>query len=227
MKNKKLINRTYTITVEGECEKYYFEHLRMLINSEPNRKYNCEFKPDISVKKNPLRHAKSFSTITNRFFHVQDIEDYNEEYQKNKFLSLIHDIQEANKYVNYKLGYTNFTFELWMVLHKREMNHSVSHRREYVRYINDVFHKHYRFIDEYKSENEFKNVLSQISLDDVYFAIENANKIRKANSAGTSLVYKQKRIDYEKYVFYAFNPDLDLHEIVEIILKDCLGDRKL
>ncbi len=141
MKNKRLTNKTYTITVEGECEKYYFEHLKKLINNIPNRKYNCEFKPAISLNKKPLGYAKNFSFLQNRFFHIQDIEDYNNEEFKNTFISLLQEIKEANKIVNYKLGYTNFSFELWILLHKREMNHSIQNRKDYVKYINKAFKK--------------------------------------------------------------------------------------
>lgn len=225
MKNKRLVNKTYTLTVEGECEKLYFEHLRKLINSNPNRKYNCEFKPVIAIKKNPLRYAKNFPTITNRFFHIQDIEDYNDEYQRKKFEDLINDIQMANKYVDYKLGYTNFSFELWIILHKRQMKHSISHRKEYVKYINEEFKRDYNYIDEYKAEVEFKKILSEITLDDIYLAIKRAKEIRKANIDGTSLSFKQKKIKFGKYEFFTINPDLDIFEIVEIILNDCLGNK--
>lgn len=40
---KRLENSTYSLTVEGECEKLYFEHLKKLINTNENRKRNCVF----------------------------------------------------------------------------------------------------------------------------------------------------------------------------------------
>lgn len=225
MKAKRLTNKTFTITVEGECEKYYFEHLRNLINNTPHRKYNCEFKPTLSLTKKPLGYAKNFSFIKNRFFHIQDIEDYSNEEYKKIFENLLQEIKEANKYVKYRLGYTNFSFELWILLHKREMNHSVQSRKDYIEYINKVFKKSYKDISEYKVKDEFKSILSQITLDDVYTAIKRSKKIRSANDNKTSLAQNQKKIKYGNYIFYAINPDLDLHEVVEIMLKECLENK--
>lgn len=35
---KRLENSTYSLTVEGECEKLYFEHLKKLINTNKTGK---------------------------------------------------------------------------------------------------------------------------------------------------------------------------------------------
>ena len=83
---KRLHNQTYSLTVEGECEKLYFNHLKKLINNEEKRIANCQYEPSISVKKNPLKQAKALNGYSNKFFHIQDIEDYDDEFQKNKFL---------------------------------------------------------------------------------------------------------------------------------------------
>ena len=113
---KRLINQTYILTVEGECEKYYFEHLKTLINNTSNRIANCQFKPDIAIKKMPSKYSKNFVGVKNRFFHIQDIEDFFDEFHRKRFFSLIEDVDSANKYVNYKLGYTNYSLELWILL---------------------------------------------------------------------------------------------------------------
>lgn len=220
---KRLINQTYVLTVEGECEKYYFEHLKMLINNTSNRIANCQFKPDIAIKKTPSKYSKNFVGVKNRFFHIQDIEDYFDEFHRKNFLSLIEDVQAANKYVNYKLGYTNYSFELWILLHKRDMSFSVSDRTKYLPYINKSYNTKYEHLDEYKEENNFKYVLSKITLNDVIEAVNRAKQIRECNENRTCCAQNQKKIDHCKYSFYRANPDLDIHEVVEIILVECLG----
>lgn len=100
----------------------------------------------------------------------------------------------ANKYVDYKLGYTNFSFELWIILHQRQMKHSISHRKEYVKYFNEEFKRDYDYIDEYKVEVEFKKILSDITLDNIYLAIKRAKEIRKANIDGNRFVIETNNI---------------------------------
>ncbi len=223
--NKRLVNQTYSLTVEGDCEKLYFNHLKNLVNNEDRRIANCKFEPPIAVKKNPLKQAKAFNGYDNKFFHIQDIEDYEDEFQRNKFLDLIKDIKSANDYVNYKLGYTNYTFDLWIILHKRNMEHSITHRKNYINYINECYHTNYEYIDEYKKNENFLKILEQITLDDVYSAIDRAKKIRECNESQTCSVQNQKLIKHCKYRFFAINPDLDIHEIIGDILNECLGKK--
>ncbi len=220
---KRLHNQTYSLTVEGECEKLYFLHLQKLINKEEKRIANCQYEPSISIKKNPLKQAKAFNGYSNKFFHIQDIEDYDDEFQRNKFLKLIQDIKKANKYVKYKLGYTNYSFELWIVLHKKDLKHSIPHRNDYIKYINDAYGTTFSYVDEYKNEDNFLKILEQITLGDIYLAVDRAKNIRKCNENKTCCVQNQKKIEYCNYVFYSVNPDLDIHEIIEDILIECFG----
>lgn len=217
-------NSTYFLTVEGECERLYFYHLRDLINSLPTRTKNCVFKPDIKIAPgNPYKYALIHSGLNIPFFHVQDIEDYNDSEQKEKFELLLKNLKQAQKIVNYKLGYTNFSFELWMCLHKKDMNVSKGHRREYREDINSSFGTKYQYINEYKKEKNFKDILSKITLEDVKVAIVRAKEIREKNIKKNSSVDDQKIVIYAGYEFFKENPDLDLHLIVEKILVDCLG----
>lgn len=220
--NKRLQNSTYSVTVEGQCEKLYFEHLQTLINLCPNRKKNCIFKPEIKVKAEPYKYAKGLSYLKNPFFHIQDIEDHNDKYQREKFENLLRDIKLANQLVDYKLGYSNLTFDLWICLHKKNVIISRDHRREYVNDINNAFNKHFESIDDYKKEYEFKEILETITLNDVKKAIERAKKIRSNNENGLSNIPNQRKVNHSGFEYYCENPDLNIQEIVEKILNDCL-----
>lgn len=45
------------------------------------------------------------------------------------------------KQIKYKFGYSNFAFDLWIVLHKIDCNGALPHRRGYLAYINRAFGK--------------------------------------------------------------------------------------
>lgn len=220
---KRLEKSTYSLTVEGQCEKLYFEHLKNLINNCPTKKKHCVFKPEIKVKTSPFSHAKSFSSLRIHFFHIQDIEDHNDKFQREKFEDLLRDIKQAKQLVDYKLGYSNLTFELWMCLHKKDVTISRGHRKEYVIDINSAFNKHFEDIDDYKKDPEFKDILATITLDDVREAIKRAKKIRLNNEIGLSNIPNQRKVKHSNFEYYCENPDLNIQEIVEQMLNECLG----
>lgn len=98
----------YNISVEGEnCELLYFEHLKKLINECEKAKYKVNF---FIRAKTPSSFAKSRISIYTqkgkksegyvKFFHVQDIEDYYDKEQLNKFKLIIDDIEKAKKECN-------------------------------------------------------------------------------------------------------------------------------
>lgn len=211
---KRLENSTYSLTVEGECEKLYFEHLKKLINTNENRKRNCVFKPEISKRK-PLSFAKANAHITTPFFHIQDIEDYNDERLKLKFNNLLKELKAAKKIVNYDLGYSNYSFELWICLHKLDMFSFKHNRNDYYIDINKGFNTNYKSCNEFKEKNEFLKLLSNITLEDVSSAITRSIKIKERKE-------NKKKISLYNFEFYKDNPDLSIHEIVKTILNDCL-----
>ena len=50
------------------------------------------------------------------------------------FHGILSEMKEAKtkKKITYELGYSNFAFELWMVLHKRDCNGPLSYRKQYL-----------------------------------------------------------------------------------------------
>lgn len=75
------------------------------------------------------------------YIHVQDIEDYNSEFHRKKFYGMIDEMRDAEDEfrITYELGYSNYTFELWMLLHAADMNHAVLDRKAYLAPIRDKF----------------------------------------------------------------------------------------
>ncbi len=214
------------ISVEGDvCELQYFEHLRDLINSCTEGKY----KLNLSIKKkNPFAFVKAnaykaIDTDSNNrplpFFHIQDIEDYSDEGLKKQFKALIDDMKKAEDEfkISTKLGYSNYTFELWMLLHVTEMTSPVSNRRLYLSHINKFFGRKYNGLDEYKEKDEFCDILQKyVTLGSIFKAIDRAKKICDLKQ------YPDRRCElYKKVKIYPDNPYTTVHEVVSKILDTC------
>lgn len=216
--------RQFNVSVEGiNCETMYFDHLAKLINSSEasyKMKLNCKKMSPISfAKRNSYRPADKYGKKFIPYIHIQDIEDYNDEKQLDKFKSLIDDIKTAEKDygVMYELGYSNYTFELWMLLHVRDMKHAVSNRYAYLQWINEAFHKDFKDLDEYKKANNFQAILDEyVNLESVFGAINRAEKIVEENS----LSGKRKE-NYKGIEFYHDNPDINVHDVIKLIFEVC------
>lgn len=114
-----------------------------------------------------------------------------------------------------KLGYSNFTFELWIILHKADCNGAKAHRQQYLAPLNAAFHEHFNSLDEYKREDNFQRILKQLSLDDVKEAIRRSEQLMQHNDE----CFERKQ--YKGYSFYAENPSLSIWESIKKILHGC------
>lgn len=219
-------SRQFSISVEGiNCEKMYFEHLAKLINSSDRSTYNLKVDPR---KMSPLEYAKrnAHKPVEKKkgnkkipYIHVQDIEDYYDDFQREKFFEMIDDMREAEKQfnINYALGYSNYTFELWMLLHVADMNHAVQDRHSYLAPINKWFGRRYEDIDQFKRHDEFQTILDEfVTLDSIKQAIERAKLIVQNNADNGQI-----KETYKGVTFYHDNPDISVHDIVQMIFEVC------
>jgi hypothetical protein len=206
----------FIITVDGETELWYFNHLQQLIKSSSDS--CCYVNFDIK-KKTILKHTKSLPPICPDFyFHICDYES-NDPIHTAKFNTMLKEYKKAKllrKDIKYQIGYSNFTFELWMILHKIDYFELSQHRDHYKTQINKAYNKNFQFIDDYKKQDEFNKILNEITLEDIQNAIIRAKKIRNNNST-----IGIKNIEYSGFTFYKENPDLTIHECVEIVLEKC------
>lgn len=218
-------SRTFHMSVEGlNCETLYFTHLAKLINESGINKYNLKVNPKVA---SPMAYAKRMSgrASDNKggrkipYIHIQDIEDYYSDYHRRKFLGIIDEMREAEEEfgIAYQLGYSNYTFELWMLLHVAEMTHSVQNRHAYLTPVNRWFNRKYRNIDEFKAYDEFQNILKEfVTLDSVIQAIRRAEKIVQQNKDE-----RKKKETYRGFIFYHDNPDVNVHDVVKLIFDVC------
>lgn len=209
--------RKYYFSVEGETEQWYLKWLQGLINDATEAEYKVSF--DCPVQKNPLKRAKSI-VVTGKtdIYHISDYES-DEEIHVREFRETMDNMKLAKdlgKQINYKFGYTNLTFDLWIVLHKSNCNGSLAHRRQYLQPINRAYGETFENMDDYKHENNFKRVLSQLTLQNVKDAVERAKQIMSRNADNGYVLQ-----EYKGYRYYKENPSLAIWEVIERVLLDC------
>ena len=127
--------------------------------------------------------------------------------------------ERIGKSIKYHLGYSNFTFELWIVLHKTECNAPLTHRSQYLTPINRAYSEKFEDLHQYKHENNFKRILNQLTLEDVRQAIRRSKSIMQINEE-KGYVMQQ----YKKYRYYNENPSLSIWEVVAKIMEECMFD---
>lgn len=216
MNDEKLYTKKFVFTVEGETEQWYLEWLRDQINKCESRQYNVAI--EAKVQQSPKKFYKSANAkATPEVFHICDVES-GDAVHVEKFQNILSEMKEAKtqKKITYRLGYSNFTFELWMVLHKRNCNGILSHRRQYLEHINKAFGEAFENLDQYKHEDEFKRCLGKLSLDDVREAIKRADVITENNRRDEKTL-----LQYKGYTYYRDNPALSIHEAVRLVLTEC------
>lgn len=209
--------KKYYFSVEGETEQWYLKWLQDLINNTEESTYKVSI--DCPVKKNPLKHAKSL-TITKEIevYHFFDYES-DEPIHTQGFQDAMDNMKKAEqlgKQIKYKSGYSNFTFDLWIILHMTDCNTSYAHRKQYITPINKVFGEKFENMDEYKHEDNFKRCLSKMNLSNVIDAIGRAKKIMQRNQENGYTL-----LQYKGYRYYKENPSLSAWEAIEKILRDC------
>lgn len=213
-------SRQFYMSVEGvNCERLYFEHLAKLINGSGRNQYNLKISPKAMT---PFQYAKrnAYKPVEKLpYIHIQDIEDYYDDEQRKKFHGVIDDMRKAERTfgISYRLGYSNYTFELWMLLYVADMNYGVVGRAAYLKPVNQYFHRNYKSLDDFKAVDEFQRILDEfIALDAVFLAVSRAKRIVEGNAA-------QRKIKetYRKVTFYRDNPDITVHEVVQLIFETC------
>lgn len=131
---------SYHFTIEGETESAYFTWLQNVINAEPDKRYNVKIVH--SVCKDPMKYAKGLYNVSSiSVTHVFDIESQEEIHvqQVKTTLDRMKEAQGIGKDIKYNIGYSNFTFELWIILHKSECNGALTHRNQYLELLNKAY----------------------------------------------------------------------------------------
>lgn len=208
--------KTFYFSVEGDTEKWYFDWLERQINASDEFKYLASIQ--CKVGKDPVSFVKTFSSLyRTTIWHIFDYESSQPVHTDN-FKWTLGRMKEAARYktVSYRLGYSNFTFDLWIILHKEKCNAPLTDRSQYISHINHAFHKEFIDMDDYKHEDHFKSLLKKCTLDDVREAIKRAQEIEEHNQ---ECGYRKQQ--YKGFQYYRENPATDVWKAVSDILSQC------
>lgn len=135
----------YFFSVEGDTERWYLIWLQAKINSNECSKYNIKI--DCKRCSDPRKYVKNSNILKKtEVTHLVDIES-NEDSHVKRFECTLDNMKEAQKMgkdIRYILGYSNFTFELWMILHKDPCNKILTDRTKYRELINKAYNENFK-----------------------------------------------------------------------------------
>ena len=207
----------YYFSVEGETEYWYLEWLQDQINNASEATGKVSFNK--KIQKDPMKRAKSLA-ITDKveIWHLSDYESSDEVYVKRftETMDRLAETKSLKKQIVYKFGYSNFTFDLWIILHRMDCRRAFSHRKQYITLINKAYDEKFKNMDEYKHEADFKGCLKKLTLEDVTRAVNRSKEIMDINVRNGYTLHR-----YKGYSYYKENPSLMIWEVIEKILIDC------
>ena len=210
------LTKKYHFSVEGETEKWYLDWLKDNINQCDRSRYKVVM--DCKVEKDPYKRAKKMVvTSKTEIWHLSDYES-NDRFHVQQFHHTIDHLKKASriKNITYKFGYSNFTFDLWMILHKMDCNKMMMDRKQYITMINKAYNKKFKSMDDYKHKDHFHSCLQQLNIEDVKNAIKRSKNIMSSNKEKGYIIQ-----NYRGYQFYKENPSLMIWEVIEKIFQDC------
>lgn len=198
--------------VEGETEKWYLQWLCGKI-SEASPAYFADFR--IGTRMSPHAYAKRMHPPEgSRVYTLLDYESTDPSHER-RFAQQLHEMRNAGSRsgLDFMLGYTNYAFELWILLHRVLFTRPVYHRKDYLKPINQAFNTSFRSMPNYKKEKNFRQLLATLSVADVLSAVGRAEQIRLRNEMlGRTL------LRFEGYQYYRHDPSLS----VDLVIRDIL-----
>lgn len=208
--------KAYYFSVEGHTEKWYLDWLENIINATDEAIIKVSIKSE--VQKDPAKFAKKLTVINKTtVYHLSDYESNELEHVTN-FHNTMDRMKKASsdKQITYKFGYSNLTFDLWIILHMTNLFGAVADRKNYLNAINRSFNESFESMDEYKEEINFKRCLSKLKISNIIDAVNRSKKIMKNNENNGYALCR-----YRNYSYYKENPSLTVWEAIAEILKDC------
>ena len=163
-----------------------------------------------------MKYAKKINTLSKvQAVHVFDYEESSNEPAFKTTLDYMKEAESKTKKVEYQLAYTNFCFELWIILHKKRAVISLPNKNGYLSIINSVYSQSFESLLQYKHKDSFEKILNKLSIEDVKTAISNAYHLDSNNVKNDNPL-----ITHRSYKYYRNNPALNIHVYIERILKD-------
>ncbi len=210
----------YFVSCEGDTEKWYLEWLQNKINGDTRTKEKVKFifkniMPSSFAKSNAGTFTKAMIAGTT-FCRIQDIEDYSKSHIESfyKLLKSNKTAKQLFKQYNFVIGYSNYTFEVWIIAHKTQVK-TVIDRSQYYKQINYAYNMNFIDNDDYKHEKNFKSILKMLSLDDVIQkALPECVRFKRQNRINNSHLIRQTH----GFSYILSDPDTTLDDFIKAVL---------
>lgn len=183
-------------------EKLYFDKVAQLVNSIEERTHDLVFDYAEPYGGNPKCVVER--TIQKSIGKENKVSVFDYDGKKDKYEEAI-DLARENKI---ELGYTNYCFDLWMILHKEDYFEVVENQDAYAEKLRQVYGLATNA--NIKKEKRVTEIVNQIELSDIKNAIQRGKKISEDNQS------KEANITPKNNKYYN-NPDTQMHELLQFL----------
>lgn len=191
----------YIIGCEGaNQERLYFEKIQEIVNNIEERTYDLLFdfaEPFGGDPKCVVERAVKKSIGKMNKAAVFDYDGKREKYEEAIDLAMDKQIT---------LGYTNYCFDLWLILHKEDHYDRVNSSDGYIEELRKVYGLENNA--NVKKRDQVKAILDKIDLEDIKAAVRRAEVITASN------LEKESNKTPQSYEYYD-NPDTQMHEMLK------------
>lgn len=204
---------TMYFLVEGETERWYLQWLAEQVTAASplywaDFRIGTRVRPDSFVRR---MHPPAKEPV----YVLLDYESTDAAHEA-KFRSTLREMRQCadRTGVDFRLGYANYSFELWLILHRMDFMKPAAHRKDYLRAINQAFGTSFRSMPNYKKEKNFRRLLRMLTLEDVFRAMERAEQIRaRCERLDCTL------LSFQGYRYYRHDPSLSVDRIVADVFR--------
>lgn len=185
-------------------ERLYFNKVQNLVNSIETREYDLQFdfaEPFGGDPKCVVQRVVTKSIGKQNKCAVFDYDGKQVKYEEAIDLAMANQIT---------LGYTNYCFDLWLILHKEDYSKSVNSQDDYAGKLRQIYGLEENV--NIKKKERVKLILEQINIEDIKNAIFRAERIASDNLA------KEANKTPQGYKYYD-NPDTQMHSMLKSIFQ--------
>jgi hypothetical protein len=190
----------FILAVEGQNqEKMYFERIKILINSIPNRKNNIDFRFVEPFGGDPKCVVER--VLATSIGKTNKIAVFDHDGKTNKFEEAI-DLGYQN---NIHIGYTNY----WLIWHKKDFNTIVADHHAYIEDLKLAFNLNNSL--DIKNKSTVHLINSTIGLKEIKKAINRAEFVCRENKNTNIAITTPNKNNYYS------NPDTSIHLVIKKI----------
>lgn len=185
-------------------EKIYFDKVAKLVNCIESRTHDLVFDYAEPYGGDPKCVVER--TIQKSIGKENKVSVFDYDGKKDKYEEAI-DLAIENKI---ELGYSNYCFDLWLILHKEDYFEIVENQDAYADKLRQVYGL--PADANIKKEKRVTEMISQIELDDIKNAIQRGKKISENNQSREGNKTPKNNTYYD-------NPDTQMHVLLQFLFE--------